>query len=222
MEGLDKTNREAGGPDQGERLTTQSSGPAPDPSVREGFFRNLPVLETPRLILRPLTLDDVDDVYAYASDPEVARYTTWEAHRSLEDSRTFVEAVVRAYRDDRNAPWAMVLRETGRVIGTVDFVAWAPQHARAELGYAMGRAYWGRGLMTEAVRTLIDYGFSRMGLNRIEARCIPENRASARVMEKAGMRYEGLLREVMFSKGRFVDLCLYAILRREWEAARAR
>ncbi|ADU51838.1 GCN5-related N-acetyltransferase [Thermaerobacter marianensis DSM 12885] len=193
---------------------------APDPELRAGFFRNLPVLETARLVLRPLTLDDVDDVYRYASDPEVARYTTWEAHRSLEDSRAFVEAQVQAYEEDQIAPWAMVLREAGRVIGTTGFVAWAPRHARAELGYAMGRSYWGRGLMTEAVRAVVAYGFTRMGLNRIEARCIPENRASARVMEKAGMRYEGLLREVMYSKGRFVDLCLYAILRREWAVTR--
>lgn len=195
---------------------------APDPQVRAGFFRNLPVLETPRLILRPLALDDVDDVYAYASDPEVARYTTWEAHGSRDDSRAFVEAQVKAYEDDQIAPWAMVLRETGRVVGTTGFVAWAPQHARAELGYAMGRSYWGRGLMTEAVRAVVACGFTQMGLNRIEARCIPENRASARVMEKVGMRYEGLLREVMYTKGRFVDLCLYAILRRDREAATAR
>jgi len=200
----------------------QPAGGPPDPERRAGFFRNLPVLETERLILRPLTLGDVEDVYAYASDPEVARYTTWEAHRSVDDSRAFVEAQVKAYEEDQIAPWAMVLRETGRVIGTTGFVAWAPQHARAELGYAMGRSYWGRGLMTEAVRAVVACGFTQMELNRIEARCIPENRASARVMEKVGMRYEGLLREVMYSKGRFVDLCLYAILRRDWEAAAGR
>ena len=205
-------------------MSSRTGADNPNPTgerIRE-VFRNLPTLETPRLILRRLQLEDAPDVFAYASDPEVARYTTWSAHRSLEDSLEFVRAQLRAYEEGQVAPWAMVDRQSGRVIGTAGFVAWAPVHARAEIGYAMGRAYWGRGLMTEAVRAILRFGFEHMGLNRIEGRCMPENPASARVMEKAGMRYEGLLREQMYIKGRFIDLKVYAMLRREWEAGAAR
>jgi ribosomal-protein-alanine N-acetyltransferase len=98
-------------------------------------------------------------------------------------------------------------------------MALTPQHARAELGYAIGRAWWGQGLMTEAVVEAIRYGFEELGLNRIEARCLTYNIGSARVMEKAGMTYEGTIREQVFYKGSFDDLKLYSILRREWVAA---
>lgn len=93
------------------------------------------------------------------------------------------------------------------------------EHASAELGYVLSRSYWGRGLMPEAVRAMIRFGFQRMDLNRIEARCIAKNTASARVMEKAGMTREGTLRESELIKGAFRDMKRYSILRREFEAA---
>ena len=93
---------------------------------------------------------------------------------------------------------------------------YAPEHARAELGYVLSRKLWGRGLMPEAVRAVVRFGFGRMELNRIEARCIIENAASARVMEKAGMTCEGTLREREFIKGAYRDMRLYSILRREY------
>jgi ribosomal-protein-alanine N-acetyltransferase len=96
---------------------------------------------------------------------------------------------------------------------------YAPEHARAELGYVLSREHWGRGLMPEAVRAVIRFGFGRMGLNRVQARCIAENVASARVMEKAGMAYEGTLRESEFIKGAYRDMKLYSILRREYRPA---
>jgi ribosomal-protein-alanine N-acetyltransferase len=91
-----------------------------------------------------------------------------------------------------------------------------PKHSRAEIGYVIGRKYWGEGLMTEAVKEVIRFGFERMNLNRIQATCFPENIGSYRVMEKAGMKFEGTLREQMFIKGRFQDLKLYSILRKEY------
>jgi [ribosomal protein S5]-alanine N-acetyltransferase len=96
-------------------------------------------------------------------------------------------------------------------------VRWAPEHARAEMAYVLARSHWGRGLMTEAVRAVIRFGFERMGLNRIEARCISENAASARVMEKAGMTYEATFRQREFIKGEYRDMKVYSVLRREWE-----
>jgi ribosomal-protein-alanine N-acetyltransferase len=186
----------------------------------EGLFRDLPVLHTERLRLRPLTEADAPAMFAYASDPVVRRYVTWPAHRSPEDSRDFIRSVLEAYRRDQVAPWAIVLRESDEAIGTGGFVDWEPQHRRAELGYALGRRYWGRGFMTEAVRSVIDLGFGRTALNRIEALCEPANVGSARVMEKLGMTYEGLLREYFCYQGRCRDLEIRSILRREWERDR--
>lgn len=182
----------------------------------DDFRFELSKLETARLVLRAITADDLDDVFAYASDPEVAAQTTWEAHRTLDDSREFIGRVLSWYADGFGGPWGVELKANRRMIGTCG-MAITPQHGRGELGYALGRRWWGQGLMTEAVVEVIRYGFEDLGLNRIEARCIPTNTGSARVMEKVGMVYEGTIREQVFYKGSFDDLKMYSILRREWQ-----
>jgi len=183
----------------------------------DDFRFEIPRLETKRLVLRRMLPDDAADVFTYASDPEVAAQTTWEAHRTLDDSREFIGRVMSWYADGFGGPWGLELKETGQLIGTCG-MAITPQHARAELGYALGRAWWGQGLMTETVTEAIRYGFEELGLNRIEARCIPANLGSARVMEKSGMTCEGTIREQVYVKGSFDDLRLFSILRREWIA----
>jgi ribosomal-protein-alanine N-acetyltransferase len=116
--------------------------------------------------------------------------------------------------------WSLVLKDSGAFAGTCGMDAdYAPEHARAELGYVLSREHWGKGLMPKAVRAVIRVGFGRMGLNRVQSRCIAENVASARVIEKAGMTYEGTLRESEFVKGAYRDMKLYSILRREYRLA---
>src|SRR5829696_4024847 len=188
-------------------------------SARRGvkIFADLPELETERLLLRKMHLDDAEAMFAYASDPEVTRYVLFETHRSVEDSKAFLRLATEGYERGDFGGWGVVLKDGGAFVGTcgVD-VNYAPEHARAELGYVLSRDHWGRGLMTEAVRAVISFGFGRMELNRIQARCIAENTASARVMEKAGMTYEGTLRESEFIKGAYRDMKLYSILRSEY------
>jgi ribosomal-protein-alanine N-acetyltransferase len=167
-------------------------------------------------LLRRMTAQDAEDVFEYASDPMVSRFTTWSAHRSIGDSREFLDMVLDRYENYQVSSWGIEQKADGKFIGTCGFMYWLPAHARAEIGYALSRRYWNRGYMTEAVRTVIDFGFRTMGLNRIEARCRIENIPSARVMEKTGMTYEGILRGHMLAKGKFRDLKLYAILRDEW------
>jgi ribosomal-protein-alanine N-acetyltransferase len=181
-------------------------------------FADLPTLQTPRLILRRMTLDDAEAMFAYASDPQVTRNLAWETHRTLVDSLAFLQASLEQYRKGEVAPWGIVLVETGTLTGTIGYMDWDPRHARAEVGYAIGRRYWGRGLMTEALRAVLHFGFRRMYLNRVQALCYPENRASARVMEKVGMRYEGTIGEWIFAKGVFHDVKQYAILRADFDA----
>jgi ribosomal-protein-alanine N-acetyltransferase len=179
-------------------------------------FEDLPELETERLLLRKMRLDDARAMFAYASDPEVTRYVLFETHRSIEDSRAFLRYAEEGYERGDFGGWGLVLKDSGAFIGTcgVD-VGYAPEHARAELGYVLSRDHWGKGLMPEAIR----FGFGRMELNRIQARCMAENTASARVMEKAGMTYEGTLREHELIKGAYRDMKFYSILRREHRQA---
>lgn len=179
-------------------------------------FGDLPELETPRLLLRKLRLEDAAAMFEYASDPEVARDVTWEAHRAIEDSRGFLNSVIQKYAKKETSEWGLVLKENGKLVGTCGFVWWRPEHAKAEFGYALSREYWGRGLMTEAAAAVIAFGFEKMKLHRLEARCITTNTGSEKVMLKNGMKYEGLLRDVVYEKGGFKSLKLYSLLKEEY------
>lgn len=179
---------------------------------REGLFARLPTIETPRLIMRRIQMSDASDLFRYSSDPEVARYVMWDAHRSIHDSRTYIRYIQRQYRYDEPSSWGIVLRATQRLIGTIGYMWWSRENHSAEVGYSLGRAYWNQGLTTESLAAVIDFGFSRMRLHRIEAQHCVENSASGRVMEKCGMFKEGILRGRLYNRGEYMDVALYAIL----------
>ena len=179
-------------------------------------------METGRLTLRALTPDDAPAIFAYASDPEVARHMVWEAHRSVKDAEAFLDLTMGRYGSGDAPDWGMVYKGDGRLVGTSGFVAWEREHARAEAGYVLHRGYWGMGLAAEALGAMISFGFERMDLNRIEARCVAENAASARVMEKAGMSYEGTMRGREFLKGEYRDMKLYAIVKDDYRRPSSR
>ena len=176
----------------------------------------MPDLNTPRLKLRKLTMRDAPDIYRYSRDPEVARHVLWDAHRSIGDSRAYLRYMLRRYRSHEPASWGIEHRESGRVIGTIGFMWVQEDNAAAEVGYSLAREFWGHGYMTEALAAVIQYGFDDMELNRIEAQHETTNPASGAVMRKCHMQHEGTLRGRLFNKGRYVDVELYAILRRDF------
>lgn len=184
------------------------------------YFSRLPVLQTPSLILRPMRMSDAEDIYSYSSDPEVARYVLWDPHRSLRDTRAYIRYMRSLYRNALPSSWAVVLRDTGRVVGSIGFMWVSPENASAEVGYSYARPVWNRGIATEALRAVLDSAFLSLPLNRIEAQRDLRNPASGRVMEKCGMIREGILRARLLNKGEYVDVALSAILRSDWEARR--
>lgn len=181
------------------------------------LYQALPVLETERLRLRPVRIEDATDIYAYTKDEETARYVSWYAHETLADSEKFVEYILRQYEQGNPAPWAIEDKASGKVIGTIDFIKVSFEQHQAELGYALSRDNWGKGLMPEAAARLVQYGFETLGLERIQARCFVANDGSARVMEKIGMTFEGVSRSALYVKERFWDLKIYAITRSDYE-----
>ena len=186
--------------------------PAAEPDTPQDFFARLPVIETERLLLRRMRMTDAADGYAYARDREVARHVLWEAHQSLWETRAYIRFLLYQYRSGEPGSWAIVLRETNRVIGTIGYMSYSPDHATAEVGYSLAREHWGKGLMTEALQAVMDESFRALKLHRIEAMHFTDNPASGRVMLKCGMHHEGTLRRKIFNKGRYVDVELYAIL----------
>lgn len=176
-------------------------------------FSHLPVLETDRLLLRPMRMSDARDLFAYARDPEVSRHVLWEPHQSISDSRQMLRAVRWQYHRGLPSSFAIALRESGRMIGTIGFMWINTEYRSAEVGYSLARSYWNQGLMTEALKKVLSFGFDTLRLNRIEAQHETDNPASGRVMARCGMRYEGTMRQRIVNKGRYADVAVYAMLR---------
>lgn len=180
----------------------------------------MPVLDTERLRIRKLTMHDASDIFAYSQDPQVARHVLWDAHRSIGESRAYLRYMLRKYRMNEPASWGIEWKATGQIIGTIGFMWIQSDNAAAEVGYSLSRTFWGKGIMTEALKAVIDYGFCNLNLNRIEAIHEVDNPASGAVMRKSGMQFEGTLRQKLWNKGKFVDVHMYAIVKDDYNKNR--
>ena len=172
-------------------------------------------MRTERLLMRPFRLTDVDDVYAYASDPQWGRFLPLPVPYLLKDAEEFVARSVLRPRD--TPMFAIVL--DGVVVGGIEAEVDAVNKI-AEVHYAISRMHWGKGLMVEAATAVIDWAFSEFELVKVGARADLENRQSWRVMEKLGMTREGVLRSAKASDAdpnRREDTVHYGVLREEWE-----
>jgi len=178
----------------------------------------LPVLETNRLLLRKLSIDDAEAMHMYGSNDKVTKHVFWDTHKSLADTKAFIHYALNQYDNNAIAPWGIEHKQEKKLIGTIDFVRWLPEHRLAEIGYVITPEHWGKGIATEAAKKIIAFGFHHMNLVRIEAKCFSENIGSARVMEKVGMTFEGTIRKGIFIKNKHWNLKLYSILKDEFFA----
>jgi len=168
-------------------------------------------LQTPRLILRKMAIADAEDIFAYASDLQIATYTSWAAHQSIADTYEYLNNFVfELYQSGKGMDWGIVEKVSGKLIGTCGLYT-DSIHRRGTLGYALARDYWCKGLMTEAAKAAIAFGFHVMQLQRIQAICDVDHAASARVLEKSGMQFEGILHNYIYAKERSWDVKMYAI-----------
>jgi len=178
-----------------------------------GLFQSPPILDTPRLTLRPVTLKDERDMYRCCCDPEVSRHVLWDTHQSMRDTRATIRSILKDYRAGVPASLAIVRKSDHRMIGTMGFMCVDCDNRCGEVGYSIARDCWNQGYATEALTALLHYGFDTLRLNRIEAMFETDNPASGRVMEKCGMRMEGIMRQRVFNKGHYSDVYLYSVLR---------
>lgn len=178
------------------------------------LFKNIPTLETKRLIMRKISKCDMRDIFEYSSDPCVPKYLFWSPHEDISDTKRYLRVITSFYRRAKFYEWALVLKDSGKMIGTCGFVSFDEYNNNAEIGYVINSKYWSLGLATEAARRVVEFGFSELGLSRIEGRYIIENTASRRVLEKCGMSYEGTLKGAINCKGERRDVGLCAVLNR--------
>jgi len=174
-------------------------------------------IETERLLLRRFTQEDAEAMYRnWASDPEVTKYLTWPVHSSVDATRMLLASWVSAYEKKNNYQWAIVLKEQGdEPIGSISAVDMNDDIDMIHIGYCLGKNWWHQGIMSEALKAVMDYFFDTVGANRIESRHDPRNPHSGMVMKKCGMKYEGTLRSADRNNQGVCDASWYALLRSE-------
>ncbi len=175
------------------------------------YFKPFPTLTTPRLILRKVQKKDLDDIYEYCRLPSSCKYAQWQPHEDRGVTKQYLAWLFSAMRHGAYFTWVIELRETGRVIGTCSFVNMDEEYKIAEIGYGIGKRFWGNGYATEAVRAVMDYGFTRVGLLKVNARIMRENLSSVRLAGRVGMSCEGIQRKGVYAKKQAHDLYLFGI-----------
>lgn len=176
----------------------------------------VPVLETNRLILRAVDLGDVDDMYEYASDAETVRDVSFPAHENKEVTRASINEIF-LKRSEKGNPeaFAIVIKETGKMIGTCDFFKGYGSDT-FEMGYILNKKYWRQGYAYEAARAVLEFAFNQFGVRRMIIRHLSENNKSEGLIRKLGFVYEGELRKAVSNKmGNYSDLKMYSMFKEE-------
>lgn len=196
--------------------------PSPTASLEElqepykKVLLNMPEIHTKRLIIRQINIHDAPDLFEYSSDAQVAEHVLWSAYKNIRQVKNYIRYLINQYEYGEVASLAIVLKQTNKLIGTIGFSNLNVEHSSAEIGYSLAKNMWNKGIMTEALMAMVDFGFTKLKLNRIEAQHDLENYASGKVLEKCGFTYEGTLRERLYNKVKFTDVKLYSILFKEY------
>ncbi len=170
-------------------------------------------LETERLILRKLNINDTEKIYKnWTSDPLVSKYVTWDVHKSISDTLEYVKYKCERYENDYCFDWIVVLKETNEPIGEIDTVKISIQNNTIELGYCYGSKFWNKGYATEALTKVIEYLKTTAQVEKVIACHVSSNPASGKVMQKAGMQYDATLPKYIKNKNtnERVDLVFYS------------
>ena len=180
-----------------------------------GFFSfsTLPVLKTQRLILRPLKVGDARAIYEYSNKPGFGQCLKRKKPFTRRDVIKYVSGIL---NKEPVVYWVMLLKKNNQLIGDCGLCEWNQQAQRAELSYAVSPDAWNQGYATEAALCVMQFGFENTGVNRIQAICNSANSRSERVMQKCGLKPEGVLRQYIQCDGQPLDMKMYSILKQEW------
>ena len=174
-------------------------------------------LETDRFILKPISLDDAEEIYQNVKDIDIARYMINLPHPYPEDGAIkYIKQATELMKKGLSYELSIRLKTTGELVGVMAILKVDRKNKNAELGYWIAKKYWNSGFASEAGLRILEFGFEVLNLERIYAKYYPENKASSRVMEKMGMKFEGTMRHEIFKKGKYFDMSYYGIIKEEW------
>ena len=180
--------------------------------------RPFPQLETENLILRELTLDDLPFYFSHFNKHEIVMGIAFPGPATMDAARAeFEKNILDDWRTDSGLRWGIIYKPEGSLVGTCGIYEWDHPSRRAEIGYDLEPTYWGRGIMTEAVKAMIRHGFTEMGLNRIQAIIDYANDRSMRLVERLGFKQEGVLRQRSYFNGEFRNDIIFCLLHKDWK-----
>ena len=175
-------------------------------------FHPFPTLTTERLVLREVRENDAPEMFFLRSDERVNKYLDRKRAQSVAEAVQFIQMVNTSQANNENINWAMTLKGDTKLIGNICFWRVEKQHYRAEVGYTLHPEQQRKGIMNEALRTVLEYGFNVMKLHSVEANTNPENKESIRVLERNGFIREGYFKENYFYDGKFLDSAVYSLV----------
>ncbi len=177
------------------------------------IFKKIPSLKTERLILRKIEKSDLDDIFEYSSDPEISKYLLWSKHENKRVTKRYLSDVLKKYKSGQFYDWAIDL--DGKMIGICGFSRIDVLNDTAEAGYIVARPYQGKGIASEALKAVLEFGFKTLRLNVIKCISFEENTASRSVMKKCGMKEEGIIKNHAFQNGTVKNAVVASITKEE-------
>ena len=177
-----------------------------------------PELETERCILRPITYDDVPDFFEVMSDDQVTQYLPWETATNLDMPKEYVKRYQKMFEEQKGIIWGIVNKDNGKLMGNCLLFNFNLPHHRAELGYALGSAWWRQGFMLEVTTRVVDYAFNNLSFHSLEAHIAPQNTGSHKLLEKLGFVQEAYFRENFYNaeQNKFEDDAVFSLLKSDW------
>lgn len=176
-------------------------------------FTPFPILETERLLLRKITIDDAEDLFYLRSHDEVMKYIDRPRPKTIEDIHQLITKMDGMLQSNEGISWAITLKQSPKQhLGNVGFWRIEPEHYRAEIGYLLNPAFHRQGIMQEAVEATLNYAFTKMNLHSVEAGLNNDNIASHKILQKTGFVQEGLFKENYYFDGKFIDSAVYSII----------
>ncbi|MDQ3141045.1 MAG: GNAT family N-acetyltransferase [Bacteroidota bacterium] len=175
-------------------------------------FNPFPTISTNRLSLRTYTLDDKHDLFALRTDVRVMKYLDRPKFNTIQESEELIQKILDDVTNNKGISWSISLANTRQHIGSIGFWKIIPEHFRAEIGYMLHPDFQGQGIMQEALKAAVDYGFNQMNLHSIEANVNPNNQASIKLLKKSGFIREAYYKENYYFEGNFFDSAIYSLL----------
>ncbi len=174
-------------------------------------FVPYPIINTDRLIIRMVRKGDAEDLFELCRRPETSQFSMWSPHESIRETKEYISFRLSQARKNQCTFFVVEQKSTGRVIGTCSYVSIDENYKVAEIGYSILSDVWNNGFGTEVASALTGFAFDRIGVQRVFARVLPENIASARVLEKLGFQYEGMHKKEFYYNGVASDVLIFAI-----------